>query len=131
MAAIFNENVLSELLNEGSINLNANPLNIKGVTMVIVHTNEGNNIPHFHIKRSGKHDCCIMLNENRFFNHGNNDSVLNKKEMKELDRWLREINITRNRTNFESLCDMWNESNHTTRANYDRDFDYTNIMQYK
>lgn len=60
--AIYNEGKVFELLNEGSINLRKNPLNIKGVTMVIVHSNEGDNIPHFHIKRDGKHDCCIMFN---------------------------------------------------------------------
>ena len=129
--AIFNEDMLFELLNEGSINLNKNPLKIKDLSMVIVHSNEGDNIPHFHIKRSGKHDCCIMLNEDRYFNHGNNDSVLNSKETKELDKWLRKINTARHMSNFQSLCDIWNESNHITKANSNRFFDYTNIAPYK
>lgn len=130
--AIFNENVLSEFLNESSINLTKNPLKIKGVTMVIVHPNEGDNIPHFHIKREREHDCCIMLNENKFFNHGNNDSTLNSREMRELDSWLRKINSSRyQRTNFQVLCDAWNESEAKTRANTDRDFNYTIIISYK
>lgn len=54
--AIFNQDRLFEMLNEGSINLNKNPLKIKDLSMVIVHSNEGDNIPHFHIKRNGKHD---------------------------------------------------------------------------
>lgn len=131
MAAIFNENVLSELLNEGSINLNKNPLKIKDINMVIVHTNEGDYIPHFHIKRTGKHDCCIMLNENRFFNHGVNDGILTSKEMKELDSWLRKINNVGKYTNFQTLCNMWNETNSTIQADMYRDFDYTNIASYK
>lgn len=130
--AIYNENKVFELLNEGSINLNSNPLNIKGVTMVIVHPNEGDNIPHFHIKREREHDCCIMLNENKFFNHGNNDSVLNKKEMKELDKWLRKQNkVYTTKTNFQTLCDIWNEASHIVPADRNRYFDYSNIASYK
>lgn len=130
--AIFNENVLSEFLNESSINLTKNPLKINGVTMIIVHPNEVDNIPHFHIKREREHDCCIMLNENKFFNHGNNDSTLNSREMRELDSWLRKINSSRyQRTNFQVLCDAWNESEAKTRANTDRDFNYTVITSYK
>ena len=130
--AIYNENKVFELLNEGSINLNSNPLNIKGVTMVIVHPNEGDNIPHFHIKREREHDCCIMLNENKFFNHGNNDSVLNKKEMKEFDKWLRKQNkVYTTKTNFQTLCDICNEASHIVPADRNRYFDYSNIASYK
>lgn len=131
--AIYNENKLFELLNEGSINLNKNPLKIKGVTMVIVHSNEGDNIPHFHIKRNGEHECCIMFNEDRYFNHGNNDSLLSKKEAKELDSWLRKTNsVYTNMTNFQTLCDMWNKARPVlVTADSNRDFDYTNIASYK
>ena len=107
--AIFNEDMLFELLNEGSINLNKNRLDIKDVTMVIVHMNEGDNIPHFHIKRNGKHDCCIMFNENRYFNHGANNSLLTAKEAKELNNWLHNL-IKRNQQKqifrFLEICGM-------------------------
>lgn len=131
--AIFNEEKIFELLNEGSINLNRNPLGIKDVSMIIVHNNEGDNIPHFHIKRNGKHDCCIMFNENRYFNHGVNNGTLTSKEMKELDKWLRKVNFgdKLNQTNFQILCDFWNDASHTIVADKNRLFDYSNIASYK
>lgn len=131
--AIFNEDKLFELLNEGSINLNKNPIKIKGVTMIIVHSNEGDNIPHFHIKRDNCNDCCIMFNENRYFNHGNNDSLLSAKEARELNSWLHKLNYKDNsKTNFQVLGDMWNGAGGVrTLANTDREFDYSNIAMYK
>lgn len=131
--AIFNQDRLFEMLNEGSINLNKNPLKIKDLSMVIVHSNEGDNIPHFHIKRNGKHDCCIMFNEDRYFNHGVNNSTLTSKEVKELDNWLRKPNANNkfNLTNFQVLCDLWNDASHVVDADSDRLFDYSNIASYK
>lgn len=131
--AIFNEEKVFELLNEGSINLRKNPLNIKSISMVIVHTNEGDNVPHFHIKRDGKHDCCIMLNEDKYFNHGSNDSLLSTKEAKELNNWLHKSNSEKsNETNFQVLGKMWNATTNVKfPVDIDRNFDYANIAPYK
>lgn len=74
-----------ELLNEGSINTQKNPIDIKRVSTILVHSSEGNDIPHFHIIREGMKDCCIMLNDNRFFDHGDNDTLLNAKECRALE----------------------------------------------
>ena len=131
--AIYNEEKVFELLNEGSINLSKNRLGIKGVTMVIVHPNEGANIPHFHIKRENNHDGCIMFNEDKYFNHGNNDSLLSSKEARELNNWLHKLNKEKpSRTNFQVLGDMWNATSGVKfPVDIDRDFDYSNITSYK
>ena len=130
--AVYNEEKIFELLNEGSINLHKNPLNIKGISMVIVHTNEGDNIPHFHIKRDNENDCCIMLNDDKYFNHGSNDSLLNKKEARELNNWLHKLNSAKSgETNFQVLGIMWNSNNLKSVVDINRDFDYSNITSYK
>lgn len=101
--------------------------------MVIVHNNEGANIPHFHIKRDGKHDCCIMFNDDRYFNHGANNSILSTKEAKELNNWLHEANSEKpEETNFQTLGKMWNAGTDAKfPVDIDRNFDYTNIASYK
>ena len=121
------------IINEGSINLNKNPIRIKNVLSILVHPKEGDHIPHFHIQRDGLHDCCIMFNENRYFSHGSNDTSLSGKEEKELDEWLRRPNKSRaNVTNFQVLGEMWNGDRSTKlKVDLNRDFNYTNIKPYK
>lgn len=124
---------MSPVILEGSISLQKNPIKIKNILSIIVHSNEGDDIPHFHIKRDGVHDCCIMLNHNQYFSHSANNSILSGKEEKELDEWLRLPNKTKlGKSNFRVLCDMWNDAiANRKKALGERDFNYTNIKPYK
>ena len=120
-------------LNEGSINLNKNPILIKKVNMICVHTSEGDDIPHFHIKRDKMHDCCVMLTKSMFFNYGNNDSLLNSKESSQLNTWLLKPNkATPNFTNWQVLANMWNAiPNARFTVDLNKQPDYSTIYPYK
>lgn len=126
---------VTNIMNEGSIDLGKNPIKIDDVKRIILHNIEGDGIPHFHIVRPkyGDHDCCIMLNDNKFFNHGKNDSLLSSKEQKELDKWLRNPNKGNpNRSNFQQLAMMWNDiPNSRFKVDPNRNFDYTHMELYK
>lgn len=121
-----------EPLIEGSIDMGRNPIKIKRVMAVIVHTKEGYNIPHFHIERDRMNDCCIMLNDNRFFNHGDNDSLLTGRECILLDEWLRKVNKSSKfgYTNWQVLADMWN-SRKEIQIDLNNQPDYSSIKPYK
>ena len=74
-----------------------------------------------------------MFNEDRYFNHGNNDSTLSTKETKELNSWLHKANNEKpEETNFQTLGNMWNAgTNVKFPVDIDRNFDYSNIASYK
>lgn len=126
---------VTNIINEGSIDLDRNPIKVDDVKRIILHNIEGYGIPHFHIVRPKykDHDCCVMLNDDKFFNHGKNDSLLTSKEQKELDKWLRKQNKNNHYfTNFQALADMWNNiPNARFKVDLDRNFDYTHMGLYK
>lgn len=55
---------------------------------IYVYNNEGENIPHFHISKIDKSDCCLKIMSAEWFTHGKNKSILSKKELKLLYKWL-------------------------------------------
>lgn len=124
---------VGDILNEGSISVQNNPIKIKKVKTICVHSNEGSNIPHFHIEREKMHDCCIMLNDNRFFDHGDNDSILTVKECRLLEEWLSSPNRAKaGLTNWRVLADMWNNiPNARFKVDVSNKKDYSFIKPYK
>lgn len=128
-----NDRMNPVVLTEASISIQTNPIGIKNVKQIILHSKEGYGIPHFHIKRTNGNDCCVMLNDNKFFNHGHNNGLLSSKEQKELDRWLRLINAEDPRyTNFQALGNIWNGiPNVKFQVDLYRDFDYTKMGLYE
>ena len=132
--AIFNiDRIDQELLNEGSISIQKNPIDIKRVTTILVHSSEGNDIPHFHIVREDMKDCCIMLNDNRFFDHGKNDTLINAKECRALDDWMRSRNKSKpSMNNWTILAMMWNDiPNARFKVDLSDQPDYSSINPYK
>lgn len=132
--AIFDiDRINQELLNEGSINIQKNPIDIKRVLSILVHTSEGNDIPHFHIVRNDMNDCCIMLDDNRFFDHGNNDTLLNAKECRALEDWMKSKNKSKpGMNNWTVLALMWNDiPNVRIKVNLSKIPDYSTIKPYK
>ena len=83
-------NALEEFLTEmspGSL-----PLSSKiGFCKIEVWPDEGP-IPHFHIitKNNIKWECCICIYEAKYFYHGTKTGTLSSKQLKILDKWLRE-----------------------------------------
>ena len=110
------------------------PNSFNGKCKVEVYNDEGKYIPHFHITFIDKKlSCCIYIFENRFFTHGIHKDILNKKDWKTLDAWLR---AKHNRypyyTNWEYIVYTWNMiynlSNDPKQLSQP---DYTTIKPYK
>ena len=131
--AFFDYDSTLQALTESQINLDDNPIDIKNVHHIIIHSIEGNSIPHIHIQRRGENDCCVMLNENRFFDHGDNDGLLNAKECRELNRWFKERNFDIPEiTNWGVFATYWNQiPNVKFKVDLTKQPDYSTIKRYK
>lgn len=67
-------------------------------------------IPHFHfIDFANEKEGCICLQENKYFNHGTKQNILNSKERKMLIDFLN--TKVGNVSIFKNMCRKWNESN--------------------
>lgn len=102
--------------------------NISGIIKMCVYNKEGQNIPHFHLVRSNGPDICIMLTDNRYFNHGKNSGMLSShKECKKLNEWLKLRPAYAYVESYWKLAvEIWNTANrdkiidtdHATQPNY-------------
>lgn len=72
---------------------------------IYVYNNEGENIPHFHISKIDKSDCCLKIMSAEWFTHGKNKSILSKKELKLLYEWL---NMD-NKKEWKNIIIEWNK----------------------
>ena len=60
----------------------------KGACKIAIYTNEGPNIPHFHLKPEKENDICVRIFYPRLFKHGKHDGVLTTKEARSLNETL-------------------------------------------
>ncbi len=103
-----------ELLNEDYVSTkykNTFYLNGKsGAVEIQVRTDEGDYIPHFHLKILNNNiKECIMIAEARYFNHQPGMKlVFNSSEAKEFDSWMNRINPETGLTNFKTIVKIWN-----------------------
>lgn len=79
--------------------------NIKMLT-IYVYNNEGN-IPHFHIKKVGKQDCCIKILTNEYFIHPKHSTTLSRNELKLLIDFLN--SKENNETYWSLIIKEWNK----------------------
>ena len=109
--------------------------NKKGIE-VYVHTNDGGNTPHFHVRKYGSNgnfdwECCIMYEKPEYFKHGRyTDELPDRKIAKELDKMLRTVDKkSRNKLTFwEIAIDEWNRNNSNAELDLDlKQPDYTKI----
>ena len=139
--AIYDLYRTQQSLNEGYVDLSGrNNLKIKNVSAVVVHTIEGDNIPHFHLERKNRKmtDICVRLDTNEFFTHGEKEDMLNNSDCLELDRWLRLENRKypinsdgiKFLMNWQVLATMWN-SRLTGMLDLNDQPDYSVIRPYK
>ena len=73
-----------------------------------VYPNDNGKIPHFHVKRDGKPDACIMIMDNQYFTHGSHTGTLNKNEAGLLNNWLSQIVKKTGTTMWTVIRDDWN-----------------------
>lgn len=93
---------------------------------IIVFSNEGGNIPHFHIRdvntNGSNFHTCVRLDKPEYFHHTGKEDILNSKQKKELVRFL-ESNSKVKRfstfTNWEVLLTLWNMNNSTVELDED------------
>ena len=95
------------------------PVGTTNTIEVYVHTNDGGNVPHFHVRKYSKKgdfewECCVRYDKAEYFKHGRyKDEFPNKKIAKELDKMLRTIDKTdrHKATYWEVAIDEWNRNN--------------------
>ena len=95
------------------------PIGSTNTVEVYVHTNDGGNVPHFHVRKYGKNgqfewETCIRYDSATYFKHGKyTDELLNRKIAKELDKMLRTIDKKDpdNHTYWQIAIIEWNRNN--------------------
>ena len=114
-----------------------------GKVAINVYAGEGP-VPHFHIE-GNDFSCCVCIFDNRYFDHGTHQDTLNRKQLKELDSFMREISKNDPyRTNWELCKLLWEVNNVSDNSNigivlrYNLEYkhktkqpDYTKLNGYK
>lgn len=83
---------------------------------VVVYTDDPGYIPHVHIidnaTRGQEFDACVMIEDNRYFSHGNHTDVFNSKQRKSFDNFMHEpCRSPKYKNNYELAISMWNLNN--------------------
>lgn len=104
---------------------------------IFVYNNEGP-IPHFHvIDLSGNNrykDVCICIYSANYFSHGKHNDILNNKELKILDNFLR-VSMGEKITNWDYISFVWKNNNPEMVKKYPNFYktiqpNYTNISTF-
>ena len=106
------------------VTISTNEISKVGVVKISVYGGEGP-VPHFHIE--GKDfSCCVCIFDNRYFDHGIHQDILNTKQLKELDRFMRDkSSINEKLTNWEAAKFIWEA------ANIENNDDISMVLRYK
>lgn len=114
-----------------------------GKCFIEVFSDEGNNIPHFHIRNEAevnngsekdRFHTCLYIFDNRYFTHKGKMDTFKKKQMEELNDWLKKPNKRYGKiTNWEAIRKIWIDLYDNGKyANYSgTQPDYTTIKPYK
>ena len=86
---------------------------------IYIHTNDGGNVPHFHVRKYGKHnkfewEVCVAFQDAKYFKHGKyKDEFPNTKIAKDLDKTLRMVDpdSRHGSTYWEIAIEEWNRNN--------------------
>lgn len=95
---------------------------------IYIETDDEIQIPHFHIRDKDDWDkfhTCVKIETAEYFKHGSKDGELNNKECKALDKFMRQPYKNRGITNWQHICDSWDDNNsdviipdHTVQPDY-------------
>ena len=99
--------------------------------IIYVRSNEGGNIPHFHIvdkqTLGSKFHTCVKIENATYFHHTGKEDVLNSKQRKRLVEFLSK-DFDEDTTNWEYLIMTWNANNSSTKLSKRMQMpDYTNL----
>lgn len=99
--------------------------------IIYVRSNEGGNIPHFHIvdkqTLGSKFHTCVKIENATYFHHTGKEDVLNSKQRKRLVDFLNSMTPLEN-TYWEFLLLTWNINNSNRKVNINQKMpDYTNL----
>lgn len=99
--------------------------------IIYVRSNEGGNIPHFHIvdkqTLGSKFHTCVKIENATYFHHTGKEDVLNSKQRKRLIEFLSK-DFDEDTTNWEYLIMTWNANNSSTKLSKRMQMpDYTNL----
>lgn len=99
--------------------------------IIYVRSNEGGNIPHFHIvdkqTLGSKFHTCVKIENATYFHHTGKEDVLNSKQRKRLVEFLSK-DFDEDATNWEYLIMTCNANNSSTKLSKRMQMpDYTNL----
>lgn len=99
--------------------------------IIYVRSNEGGNIPHFHIvdkaTLGSKYHTCVKIESAEYFHHTGKEDVLNSKQRKSLVKFLNSLTPLEV-THWEFLLMTWNTNNSNRKVNMNLSMpDYTNL----
>lgn len=101
-----------------------------GKVAIIVYSDEGP-VPHFHIE-GNDFSCCVCIFDNRYFDHGIHQDILNRKQLKELDSFMREISKNDPyHTNWELCKLLWEVNNISDNSNIGVALRYKLLYKHK
>lgn len=115
------DNFISEITTEA----NVGRIGITKIGKVAINVYGGEGpVPHFHIE--GKDfSCCVCIFDNRYFDHGIHQDILNTKQLKELDSFMRDkSSINEKLTNWEAAKFIWEA------ANIENNDDISMVLRY-
>ena len=98
---------------------------------IYVNTNDGGDIPHFHIwdttTRGDKFHTCIQIKDNKYFHHTGKEDFLNSKMRKYLIKFL-QSNDEYGELNWKVLIKEWNRNNSNMKVDINTTMpDYSDI----
>ena len=115
------DNFISEITTEA----NVGRIGITKIGKVAINVYGGEGpVPHFHIE--GKDfSCCVCIFDNRYFDHGIHQDILNTKQLKELDSFMRDkSSLNEKLTNWEAAKFIWEA------ANIENNDDISMVLRY-
>ena len=88
---------------------------------IYVYSREGGYKPHFHIENKDKSFVtCIDMTTNKYFHHGGKEGVLDTRQRKELDKFLRaKHHKGRGETNWTEIIKAWNNNDSSMYVDFD------------
>ena len=112
------------------------------IMILAVGSDETGGVAHFHVFRSEKdlrawkNGACIMFEENKYFDHGDNSETLTKDEMSAMVKCLKSKPDTNlpGSTYWQYLIYLWNGNNFDFSIDINTpmpDYDYRTIERYK
>lgn len=101
---------LDEMARVGYVNKNLNPKE-KSNIQIVIYTDDGGKIPHFHVKVQGSSDACIRFKSAEYFCHGKHDGVVSTVTAKQIDSLLRMKYKNTEMTYWQYAVNLWNDNN--------------------